>query len=189
MKNRGTEVLQTQRLVLRRIVPEDASSVYAWMSDPEVCKYERWTPHTSIEYSYGYIREVFHYECASTYQWGIDRGGGLIGSVSVVGVDEQDQKAVLGYCIARKHWSNGYATEAVGAVLHFMFTEVGINRIEASHSINNPASGRVLEKSGFHEEGFAKEYYRCSLGFQDSRLFALTRSDYMASLSVKKSYK
>ena len=179
MTHLGTADIRTERLLLRRITPEDAQDVFAWMSDPEVCRYERWTPHESVAYSRGYIKAVFDYENIRTYQWGIELTGRLIGSVSVVGVDDHDQKAVMGYCVARKHWSCGYATEAAKAVLTFMFLQVGVNRMEASHSVNNPASGRVLEKAGFLREGLARAYYRCGLGFQDSCLFGLTREDYL----------
>ena len=59
-----------------------------------------------------------------------------------------------------------------------MFEQVGINRVEASHAVNNPASGRVTEKAGFGYEGLAKEYCRCAPNFQNSRLFAFTRGAY-----------
>lgn len=178
MDHPGAVELRTQRLTLRKILPQDAGDVYAWMSDPEVCRYERWTPHPSIEYSRGYILAVFRDGDPAALHWGIELAGSLIGSVSVVGINDFDQKATLGYCLARRYWSKGYATEAVRAVLEYIFTQTSINRLEASHSVNNPASGKVLEKAGFLYEGLAKEYYRCGLGFQDSRLFALIRRDY-----------
>ncbi|MNI38594.1 putative ribosomal N-acetyltransferase YdaF [compost metagenome] len=147
------------------------------MSDPEVCKYERWLPHQSVGYSHGYIIEVFGgYKSELTYQWGIQLGDELIGSVSIVNVNDFDQKAVLGYCLAKKYWSKGYATEAVKAVIHYMLFEVGLNRIEATHSVNNIASGRVLQKIGMVLEGSAKDYYFCNSGLQDSNLYAITRN-------------
>lgn len=182
INHKGTQQIKTERLLLRKILPEDAEMVYVWMSDPEVCKYERWRPHPSVDYSRGYIIEVFdYYKSDRTYQWGIETNGKLIGSVSVVNINEYDQKAVLGYCLAREFWSNGYATESVKAVLAYMFLEVGLNRVEASHSVNNVASGRVLEKAGLCLEGLAKDYYFCNSGFQDSRLFGITKAQFLAS--------
>lgn len=179
LRHRGTVPLTTQRLLLRQIQPEDAADVYAWMSDPEVCKYERWQPHPSVEYSRGYIREVFGgYQSDHLYWWGIQLQGRLIGSICAVGVDDGDEKATLGYCLAREYWSQGYATEALRAVLAFLFEEVGFHRLEASHSVNNPASGKVLRKAGLLLEGHAKGYYRCHAGFQDSDLYGLTQEDY-----------
>ncbi|MFM9331091.1 GNAT family N-acetyltransferase [Paenibacillus mesotrionivorans] len=175
--HKGTQEIRTERLLLRKIQPEDAGMVFQWMSDPEVCKYERWSPHPSAGFSKSYIKEVFGgYQSELTYQWGIQLGDELIGSVSIVNVNDYDQKAVLGYCLARKYWSNGYTTEAVRAVVRYMLSEIGLNRIEASHSVNNMASGRVLEKSGFVLEGHAKDYYCCSLGLQDSNLYGITRN-------------
>lgn len=182
ISHKGTQELKTERLLLRKIQPDDAEMVYAWMSDPEVCKYERWEPHPNADYSRGYIIEVFDgYKSDCIYQWGIELNGKLIGSVSIVGVSDFDQKAILGYCLARKYWSNGYATEAVKAVLHYIFTEIGLNRIEASHSTNNIASGRVLEKARMHLEGQSKDYYFCNSGFQDSRLFGVTKEQYLGT--------
>ena len=178
MNHKGTQRLQTERMVLRRIVPQDAEAVFTWMGDPEVCKYERWTPHPDSNYSEGYIRQVFDYESDHTYWWGMDLQGKLIGSICVVNINDFDQKGIMGYCLAKKYWSKGYTTEGVRAVLQFLFEQVGINRIEASHSIYNPASGRVLQKAGFLLEGNAKEYYHCRLGFQDSDLYGLTRKQY-----------
>lgn len=179
----GTQQIKTERLLLRKIQPDDAEMVYMWMGDPEVCKYERWKPHPNSDYSYGYIIEVFDgYKSDYTYQWGIELTGKLIGSVSIVNINDYDQKAILGYCLARKFWSNGYTTEAVKAVLRYMFIEIGLNRIEASHSINNIASGRVLEKVGMFLEGQAKDYYFCNSGFQDSRLFGLTKEQYLRTV-------
>jgi ribosomal-protein-alanine N-acetyltransferase len=178
--HKGTQEIRTERLLLRKIYPDDAEMVYAWMSDPQVCKYERWQPHPSIEYSRGYIAEAFGgYQSDHTYQWGIELNGALIGSVSIVNVSDYDQKAVLGYCLARKFWSNGYATEAVKAVLNYIFSETGLNRVEASHSVNNIASGRVLEKAGMILEGQSRDYYFCNSGLQDSRLFGITKEQFL----------
>lgn len=178
MNHLGTQELHTPRLTLRQIRPDDARDLFAWMGDPEVCRWERWTPHESADYSRGYIMAVYRYDDIRFYYWGIELDGRLIGSICVVNVDDFDEKAVMGYCLAREYWSRGYTTEAAREVLRFMFQEVGINRVEASHSINNPASGRVLEKAGFRPEGLAKEYYRSNEGFQDSRLFGITRREY-----------
>jgi ribosomal-protein-alanine N-acetyltransferase len=179
MTHKGTLPLETERLILRQISPQDAHDVYVWMSDPEVCKYERWQTHTSVEWTGGYIREVFDYSRDDFYWWGIEYEKKLIGFVCVVDINENDRKAGLGYGIARMYWSNGFATEAVRVVLDFMFLTVGVNRIEASHSVNNSASGKVLRKTGFALEGHAKQYYYCNNGVQDSDLYAILAEDYI----------
>ncbi|MDR0898082.1 MAG: GNAT family N-acetyltransferase [Oscillospiraceae bacterium] len=179
MTHKGTTRLETERLILRQIIPQDAPDVFVWMGDPEVCKYERWQPHTSVGWTGGYIREVFDYSRDTLYWWGIEFENKLIGFVCVVDVNENDKKAQLGYGIARAYWSRGFTTEAVRAVVAFMFEHVGINRIEASHAIKNGASGKVLRKAGFSLEGRARQYYWCNDGVQDSDLYGLLAGDWL----------
>jgi len=177
--HKGTQPIETQRLLLREITPDDAEMVYAWMGDPEVQKYERWQPHPNADWSRGYIHEYLNdYQSDRLYHWGIELEGKLIGYVCVVNVDDNDQKGLMGYALARNFWSKGYTTEAVKAVLRYMFTEIGLNRIEATHAVNNAASGRVLEKAGMIFEGRAKDYYFCNSEFQDSNLYAITKNEY-----------
>ena len=182
LTHKGTQTIKTQRLLLRKITPDDAQMVYAWMGDPEVCQYECWKPHPDAGWSRGYIEEVLGgYASDRLYHWGIELAGTLIGSVCAVNVDDLHEKAVLGYALARAFWSRGYATEAVRAVLRYMFTEVGLHRMEASHAVGNIASGRVLEKAGMLLEGRAKDYLLFNCGFQDSSLYGLTKRDYLKS--------
>ena len=182
MTHKGTVTLETERLILRKITLDDAVAMYQWMSDPEVCKYERWNSHPSVEYTQGSIREYYGaYDSDSKYHWGIQLSDELIGSVSIVGMNNADKKATLGYCLAQKHWSKGYVTEAVSKVVEFMFKEVELNRIEASCSVNNPASGKVLQKVGFVLEGHSKDYYYCNSGLQDSDLYAVTAYRYFSN--------
>jgi RimJ/RimL family protein N-acetyltransferase len=60
---------------------------------------------------------------------------------------------MLGYWIAKPYWGRGYATEAVRRVAKFAFDELGTNQLTASWILDNPASGRVLEKIGFKPNG------------------------------------
>lgn len=76
-------------------------------------------------------------------------GSALIGGA---GLHRVGQEIELGYWIARAYWGQGYATEAVEAVLS-VARALGHRRIVASHFHDNPASGRVLEKAGFSRTG------------------------------------
>ena len=75
----------------------------------------------------------------------------LIGGI---GFGRKPEGAVeLGYWLARAHWGRGYATEAGGAVLDAARHSLRLKRVEAGHFLDNPASGRVLEKLGFRPTG------------------------------------
>lgn len=81
--------------------------------------------------------------------------------------------AELGYWIARAHWSRGYATEAGRHLIEIART-LGLPRLEGSHFIDNPASGRVLEKLGFVPTGLTAPRMSCARGTQaTTKLFRL----------------
>lgn len=83
--------------------------------------------------------------------------------VGCVGLDPCDGAAELGYWIARDHWGQGYATEAGRAVIEIA-EMLGHRRIVASHFLDNPASGRVLEKLGFEPTGRLAQRHSCGRG-------------------------
>ena len=79
----------------------------------------------------------------------------------------------LGYWIARPHWGKGFATEASRALIDIART-LKLPRLEGSHFIDNPASGRVLEKLGFVPTGLSAERYSCARGSEAvSKLYRL----------------
>ena len=177
--HKGTQQLQTERLLLRKIFPDDAEMVYQWMSDPEVLRYEDWDLHQSVDFTRGFIAYLTHnYESEQTYCWGIQSGEELIGFVMVVDVHEWS--GTIAYYLKRNCWSKGYATEAAMAVINYMFSEVGVDRIVAKHIIQNIASGKVLRKVGMHYRGHVKEfeYYSSKSEWYDSDFYAITKEQF-----------
>ena len=175
--HKGTQELKTERLLLRKIMSDDAEMVYKWMSDPEVIKYEDWTPHQNIDYTRGYIIHVFgDYSSNQSYNWGIELNNELIGHVVVV--DINDRKGSIGYYLRKDFWLKGYTTEAVKAIVKYMLFDVGIGKIEAKHSIKNIASGKVLKKIGMVYKGHVKEVYFSNLEWQDCDYYSITKEEY-----------
>ncbi len=176
----GTRTIETPRLVLRRYTVADAPAMFEnWANDAEVTRYMRWKPHANVEESRSVLQKwVSSYDSQETYLWGIVRKEGnlLIGSISAGKGVAYDRCIEAGYCIGRAFWGNGYTAEALQAVIHYLLFDVGFNRIEAYHSVHNPASGRVMQKAGMILEGCAKEKYLCSEGFQDANLYGIVKS-------------
>lgn len=80
--------------------------------------------------------------------------------IGTVGLARKPNGAVeLGYWISRPHWGLGYATEAAAAVLGFARHSLRLRRLTARHFVDNPASGRVLEKLGFRRTGIVEPSY------------------------------
>ena len=53
--HKGTQNINTERLLLRKIIPDDADMVYEWMSDPDIVKFEDWDVHENTDYTRGFI--------------------------------------------------------------------------------------------------------------------------------------
>lgn len=84
--------------------------------------------------------------------------------VGACGLHRKPSGAIeMGYWVARPHWNRGIATEA-GAALVEIARALRLQRIEASHFVDNPASGRVLEKLGFRDTGLTAPQYSCARG-------------------------
>lgn len=159
LNHKGTQVLQTQRLTLRPFRQEDADAMYAnWQSDDEVTKYLTWPSHDSIEVTKMVLADwLSHYNEKDFYLWAIEFEGEPIGSISVVGHDHRVGKAEIGYCIGKNWWHRGIMTEALRAVMDYLFDEVGFHRVEACHDPRNPHSGAVMQKCGMEYEGTLRQ--------------------------------
>lgn len=181
--HKGTVMLRTSRLLLRRFEPTDKEAMFRnWTSDSTVAQFMRWSPHQSLGETEELLGDILsQYSKPNFYRWCLvpDEVGEPIGILSLIPVCEMDSCYEIAYCIGRPWQGNGYVTEAVKAVLDFAFREVKLNRVEAYHSVNNPASGRVMAKAGMQKEGFSPQKYRCSLGYQDCDLYGITRDAWL----------
>ena len=103
-----------------------------------------------------------------------ERTSGAPRIVGSCGLGRRPSGAVeLGYWIARPHWGQGFATEASRALIDIVRT-LKLPRLEGSHFIDNPASGRVLEKLGFVPTGLSAARYSCARGAEAvSKLYRL----------------
>ena len=156
----GTKTLQTARLTLRPFRADDAEEMFEnWANDPEVTRYMTWTPHGDVSLTKELCAQ-WERAAASSFQWAIVYGETLIGSISVIDVDEVQERGTIGYCIGKKWWGKGLMTEAVREVVRFMFEEVGLCRISGSHAAPNIGSGRVMAKSGLRYEGTRRGHWK-----------------------------
>ncbi len=182
MKHLGTVTLETERLILRRYVPDDAEDAFKnWTNSETVTKYMTWPPHGTLDVTRGYIQYCIDgYKNADNYNWVIEykENGQAIGSISVVRLVEEIACAEIGYCLSEKYWGKGIMPEALGRVIAFLFREVGVNRIQATHDTNNPKSGRVMEKCGLQYEGTLRQAGKNNQGIGDKAVRAILREDY-----------
>ena len=182
MQHRGTQTIETNRLILRRFVPEDAQAAFRnWMRDPAVTEFLTWDPHPDPEHTGELLRKwCAEYEKRDYYQWAIELKeiGEPIGSISVVKQDEKTEMAHIGYCIGKPWWHRGYTSEALAAVIDFLFREVGVNRIETQHDPANPHSGGVMRKCGMQYEGTLRQAIRSNRGITDAAIYSILANEY-----------
>ena len=182
LTHKGTQTIETSRLILRRAVREDAEPMFRnWASDSDVTKFLTWPAHSNIAVSEIVIGSwLQEYEKESYYQWMIvlKELGEPIGSISAVRQNDRTEEAEIGYCIGIRWWHRGIMTEALAAVIRYFFTQVGMNRISARHDPNNPHSGSVMRKCGMKYEGTTRSSDRNNQGLCDTAHYAILRSDW-----------
>ncbi len=146
-------IIETERLILRPLVPEDAEAVFQWTGDDRVTEYMNYSTYSSAQQVREWLKN------GSSGIWGYVRkqDGLLIGSGDIhlsKSPDEADNGFwEFGYCFRFDCWNKGYCTEAARAMIKYAY-EQGARKFIAQHAVENPASGRVMEKCGLKFSGF-----------------------------------
>lgn len=183
MKQLGTVPIETERLILRKAKISDAECMFKnWASDSRVTKFMTWPPYRNVEDVKGYIGFLNeNHKNNNYYDWVIELKeiGEPVGSISVVQLREDIESAEVGYCLGFDWWHNGIMTEAFTAVIKFLFEEVGVNRIEATHDLNNPNSGKVMKRCGLQYEGTLRQAGKNNCGICDTVHYAILKEDYV----------
>ena len=181
MEHKGSVRIETERLILRRITMDDVEAAFRnWESDDRVTEFLRWPTARGIAQVEQVTREwVNGYADPAFYQWVIVPKdlNEPIGTISVVDMDERTDKVHIGYCIGRAWWRQGVMTEALQAVMAYLFDVVGYNRLESRHDPRNPNSGAVMRKCGMKYEGTYRQSDWNNQGVCDACWYALLKSE------------
>lgn len=147
--------IKTERLLLRSLTVADAPTAFEWLSDERVSRYMVYTTYTSIEQVVNWLTNVEQND--STYNFGFERlsDGKLIGSGDIE-PNPKNGRWGFGYNLRYDCWGNGYATEAVKAMIYFAQTNFGAEKFFSSHFEPNLASGNVMKKCGLHFVGYGE---------------------------------
>ncbi|MGW4563660.1 GNAT family N-acetyltransferase [Streptomyces sp. NPDC004561] len=146
--------LTTDRLVLRTVGPDDTEAVYTAAQDPDI---QRWTTIPSPylpEHALGFTQEMVPdgWSQGSMFTFGIfltdsDLAGMLSLTIRAPAVAE------VGFWAAKQHRGRGYVTEATLTACRWIFTALGVDRVEWRAEVGNLASRAVAEHAGFTVEG------------------------------------
>lgn len=180
-----TPTLATARLALAPLSVRDATACHPLLADEEVVYYLGFGPCVTLAETEDLLRAWETKQTAGEeYRWSVRRHGEarLIGLCSLKGPHSPRRRAEVGYMLARDCWGQGYAGEAVRAILSHGFGPLGLNRIEAMAFAENEASRRLLTKLGFRQEGYLRQHAWEKGRYWDDAIYALLAEEYRAQV-------
>ena len=150
-------VMETSRIILRPWQDSDAAVLYKWASDPDVGPRAGWPPHKSVEESLDVIRTVFR-DATKTWAIELKETGEAIGAMGYgpscnCNLPAREGEPLAGYWVAKPYWNKGICTEALGLMIEHIRKTTDIKSLISGHFVDNPSSGRVMEKCGFVPTG------------------------------------
>jgi len=152
LNHAGTKALETDRLILRQYRMDDAEDMFRnWVTDPQVSRFWGWEPHKNIGETRAVLASwIEEYAKPETYHWVIvlKETSQAIGYIYLNEINDEDDSVSVHFLLSRKYWNRGLTTEACKRVIEFAFCELGAGSVRSRHHIDNPASGRVMQKSG-----------------------------------------
>lgn len=173
--------LETDRLRLREMRPEDRDDLFSIFSLEEVARYYGLVPFNNVKRSDSMLKSrISRFHKNNGVAWGLTQKGSdkLIGGCRFKSWEKKSRVSELAYELHPDYWNQGLMTEAVDAAIRYGFDVVDLNRIEAWAATENLASIKVLEKSGFQYEGIQRERYFWNDRFHDMVFYSLLRREY-----------
>lgn len=177
-----------KRIIIRKIEKSDAKNMFEYAKNKEVAKHVLWDAHRSVEDSMSvinYIQRLYKLGEPSSMAIALKDSNRIIGTIGYSKIDIEHNSAEIGYSLDMLEWNKGYMTEALMAMIDFSFRYLRLNRLEAQHELDNPASGVVLKKCGFVEEGLLRKRLYNKTTYADVKLYSILYEDYKNILEVR----
>lgn len=179
-------VIEGERVYLRDHRPEDLDALHAWISDPEVMRFQSWRTSTRDE-SAAHLAK-----CLEEIEKGEERRGfymalvrkedeRIIGDAGFTVVRKTDDGGVarMGYMLLKPYWGKGYATETAEVMLRYCFTVLNLHKVTAGCDAENGASAKVMEKCGMVREAYFKKHRLLDGEWRDRLEYAVLREDWV----------
>lgn len=149
---RTIPTLETDRLILRKILPSDAQDMYEYSRHPEVSRYLLWEAHPSLAHTQSHISYLQEqYAKGKFFDWAIiwKENGKMIGTCGYTQIYEKDLSAEIGYVLSAQYHRRGIAPEAIRRIMTYAFQTLGLESLTARVMESNEASLKVLSRLGF----------------------------------------
>ena len=187
MPQRTDAELLTERLRITPFVESDTPLFHAYCNEPETARYQSWSVPYSRKDANDFVlwaADATLDEFSGSCQFAIRLRdtGELIGDIAILGDLSNGRQAMLGYTLANRFQGNGYAFEAVTAMLDHAIKTWDLHRIAADTDPRNARSIRLLTRLGFRLEGQMMECYPDTDGsWLDSHLYAILAREWLAA--------
>ena len=167
-------VIETERLLLRKVSMDDAEDVFLLRTNEAAMKYINKPKLLSIDDAKELIKKMNE---PDRIQWGITlpTDNKIIGTIGYHKIDKDHYRAEIGYMLHPDHWNTGMMSEAITKVIDHGFNKMQLHSIEATINPGNDASRNLLKKFSFIKEAYFKEKFFFEGKFFDNEVYSLVK--------------
>lgn len=181
-------VIETERLILKKIEPSNVNDMYAYASLGQVTRYLLWTSHLNIEETKGYIEYLQkQYRKGNYADWGLNckEDGVFIGTCGFADMDLANNKGEIGYVLSPSYQGRGYMKEAVTAILDLAFCNLGLERVEIRIMDGNAASVKFASSLGFKHEGTLRNCLLLRGEYKTLHYYSILKDEFISDKNTK----
>lgn len=177
--------IKSKRLYLRPLVINDAKFIFDYAKNIDNTKFLNWNIHKSLKDSENYIKRIIAmYQVCSTSNLGIvineNKTEKLVGTIGLFQHSKRLSNLTyeIGFVLNQKWQGKGLAFEAANSLINYSFTNLNIQRIEATCVLQNIKSLKLLEKLGMHREGLLRQFFYKNDIFYDGYIYSILKRDW-----------
>ena len=169
-------VIETKRLLLRKVLMDDADDVFVLRTNEDAMKYIKKPKLITVDDAKELIKKMNE---PDRIQWGITlpADNKIIGTIGYHKIDKDNYRAEVGYMLHPNHWNTGIMSEAITIVINHGFNKMQLHSIEAIINPDNDVSRKLLKKFGFIKEAYFKENFFFEGKFFDSEVYSLVNKN------------
>ena len=192
MKSQWSQMLplDSPRLVLRRFTNADLEPFLAYRNDPEVARWQGWNSFSLAE-AKAFVATQQTKQIAKPGQWFqiaivLRQTGLLIGDCALRIHKTDARQATLGITLCRSSHGQGFATEAISALLDYVFLERQVHRVQADTDPENEPAWKLLERLGMRREAHCRQSLWFKGRWADEYFYALLRPEWLKHRQQKR---
>jgi RimJ/RimL family protein N-acetyltransferase len=179
-----SEPIATERLTLRLMTDDDTDAVHAWMSDPEVARYQLYEPRDRTLTAEKVAEMAAKSTLGAKDDWiqpGVELAGhGVIGSIYFKITSIDDLTGEIGWAFTRAYQGKGYAVEAASAILDLAFGSLGLHRVFAELDPRNDPSVALCLRLGMRHEAHFAEHMMFKGAWADTGMYGILDREWSA---------